>query len=102
MFIARIVLEIQEPHREAFRRFANGEALAARALDGCVEYAFAEDVADPTRVFLYEEWSSKAAFEAYKQSPVFAASGANLRPLLAAPPKSAYYESENVFTAARP
>jgi quinol monooxygenase YgiN len=97
MFVARIALKIQDPQRDAFRRYAAAEGLAPRTLAGCVEYSFCENVSDPTRVLLYEEWASRDAFESYKASPMFAAVGARLQPMLAAAPKSAYYESENIF-----
>lgn len=98
MFIARVELEIKAGEREAFRAYASSEARKVRDLPGCVRYRFTEDVSEPSRVLLYEEWASRAEFEAYKGSPLFAAAGAKLGPMLAAPPASAYYESEDVFT----
>lgn len=68
-------------------------------MEGCVAYAFLEDVGDANSVMLYEEWASRDAFDAYKASPAFVAAGAKLRPMLAEPPKSAYYESEDLFTS---
>ena len=97
MIIARIELELQPSQQPSFRHYARSEAARARVLEGCVRYAFHEDVADPLRVLLYEEWTSREAFEAYKASPLFAEAGQHLRPMLAAPPKSAYYESEDLF-----
>ena len=99
MFIARVSLRIREADRAAFRAYAIEESAQARALPGCVEYAFHEDVAEPARVLLYEEWVSREPFEAYRRSPLFAAAGAHLLPMLAEPPRSAYYESEDVFSA---
>lgn len=99
MFVARVTLKVQNDKMESFRRFAKAEGLDARRLSGCVEYAFCEDIAEPARVLLYEEWESRAAFEAYRSSPAFTASGATLMPLLAEPPKSSYYESDDVFSA---
>lgn len=99
MFIARITLQIRD--HESFRRHAAGEldTAAVRALPGCVTYRFCQDVARPNEVLLYEEWATRADFEAYKASSLFTRVGAGLRPLLAAPPSSAYYESEDLFTA---
>lgn len=98
MFIARVELEIKPSEQDAFRAYASSDALEVRDLPGCVRYRFTEDVSEPSHVLLYEEWSSRAAFEAYKASPLFAAAGAKLRPMLSAPPTSAYYESDDVFT----
>jgi quinol monooxygenase YgiN len=99
MFIARIALKIKDQQRDAFRRFAAADGRAARALEGCVDYCFCEDVADPARVLLYEEWVTRDAFESYKASPVFEAAAARLQPMLAEVPKSAYYESDDLFRA---
>ena len=97
MFIARVALQIQSSHQTAFRSFATSEGKAARALPGCVEYRFCEDVADPTQILLYEEWADRAAFEAYKASKLFTDAGTVLGPMLAAAPRSAYYEADDIF-----
>lgn len=91
MFIARISLVVTD--RDALRAFAGAEVAAARALPGCVDYRFCEDVTSPNRILLYEEWTDRDSFEAYKSSPLFAKAGAAIRPLLAEPPQSAYYDS---------
>jgi len=99
MFIARIELAIKPSERSAFRAYVAEEAPLVRALAGCVRYRFSEDVTEPSHVLLYEEWASRAEFEAYKSSPLFTGAGATLGPMLAAPPSSAYYESDDVFTS---
>jgi quinol monooxygenase YgiN len=101
MFIARVTLRIRPSERGAFRAYVAEETRQARALPGCVEYAFCEDVTDPARVLLYEEWASREQFEAYRASPLFEAAGAQLGPMLEGPPRSAYYESDDVFTACK-
>ncbi len=97
MFIARIALRLRAAQKDAFQAFVCGEGLEARKRPGCVDYSFLEDVTDPARVVLYEEWTNRQAFDAYKASPLFEAIGARLGPMLEAPPKSAYYESDDVF-----
>jgi quinol monooxygenase YgiN len=99
MFVVRVSLKIQSSHGEAFRAYAASEGLEPRKLPGCVEYSFCEDLAEPLRVLLYEEWASRPEFEAYKASSFFAATGTRLRGMLAEPPRSAYYESDDVFAA---
>ena len=99
MFIVRIDLKIAEAARAAFRDYARSGGRDAYALPGCRDYSFCEDLADPTRVLLYEEWATREHFEAYRASTIFEAIGARLRPMLAAPPKSAYYESDDVFAS---
>jgi quinol monooxygenase YgiN len=97
MFIARVTLRIRPSDRAAFRAYAVEESRQARGLPGCVEYSFSEDVGDPARVLLYEEWANREQFEAYRESPLFKAAGAHLGPMLEEPPRSAYYESDDVF-----
>jgi quinol monooxygenase YgiN len=99
MFIARVTLRIRASDRLGFRAYAVEESRRARDLPGCVEYAFFEDVSDAARVLLYEEWANRESFEAYRDSSLFKEAGAHLRPMLEEPPKSAYYESEDVFAA---
>ena len=48
------------------------------------------------RVFLYEEWTDRSAFEGYRTSDYFDRGGAILHPAMADAPDSAYYESERV------
>ncbi|MEO8876857.1 MAG: putative quinol monooxygenase [Polyangiaceae bacterium] len=101
MFVVRVQLKIRENQRERLRAYVTSETAAARSLPGCEEYAFCEDISDPLRVLLYEEWATRSEFEAYKASAIFAASGAALGPMLAEPPRSAYYESEDVFASCK-
>jgi quinol monooxygenase YgiN len=99
MFIARVTLRIRPSEQAGFSAYALEESRQARDLPGCVEYAFYADVGDPARVLLYEEWANREQFEAYRQSSLFKAAGAHLVPMLAEPPRSAYYESEDLFAA---
>ena len=97
MFVVCVTLTLQANHRDSFRDYAGREGLQARNMPGCVEYSFCEDVADPLRVLLYEEWATREDFEEYKSSPFFSATNQRLKALLCAPPKSAYYVAEDVF-----
>ena len=42
---------------------------ASRAEDGCLDYAFARDLADPDTLVLFERWRDRAALEAHGASP---------------------------------
>jgi quinol monooxygenase YgiN len=46
------------PHMEAM-------LAASRAEDGCIEYAYAVDVADPGLIRVFEVWRDQAALEAH-------------------------------------
>jgi quinol monooxygenase YgiN len=43
-------------------------ATATRAEDGCLEYAYAEDVFDPGLVRVFERWRDRAALELHLQA----------------------------------
>src|SRR5262249_17778783 len=99
MFVVRIEMKLRPEQRNAFQDYVRIDGLEARKLPGCVDYSFCEDVGNPLRVLLYEEWSTREQFDAYRASTVFSASGPRLRSMSAEPPKSAYYEADNVFEA---
>lgn len=41
---------------------------ASRAEDGCLDYSFARDLADPDMLVLFERWRDRAALDAHGQS----------------------------------
>nr|WP_247712107.1 putative quinol monooxygenase [Qipengyuania qiaonensis] len=58
---------------------------ASRAEDGCIDYIFARDLADPNTLVVLERWRDRDALEAHGNS----AHMAEFRKLMAAnPPKS--------------
>jgi quinol monooxygenase YgiN len=42
---------------------------ASRAEDGCVEYGYAEDVAEPGLIHVFEIWRDQAALDTHFASP---------------------------------
>jgi len=42
---------------------------ASRAEDGCLTYSYAEDVAEPGLIRVFEAWRDQAALEAHFQAP---------------------------------
>lgn len=42
---------------------------ASRAEDGCIRYAYARDVLDPTVIHVSEAWRDRAALEAHFATP---------------------------------
>ena len=46
---------------------------ASRAEDGCIDYAFASDLADPDSLILFERWRDQAALDAHGKSDHMAA-----------------------------
>jgi (4S)-4-hydroxy-5-phosphonooxypentane-2,3-dione isomerase len=99
VFVVRIDMKLNPSQQEAFHQFVDKGGLEPRRLSGCSNYVFCQAVEDPTRVLLYEEWDTRAQFEAYKNSALFKMANESLRPLLAQPPSSAYYESDDRFAS---
>jgi quinol monooxygenase YgiN len=54
---------------EAFKPHMLAMLTASRAEDGCLEYSYAVDVADPGLIRVYEAWRDQAALDAHFQTP---------------------------------
>jgi quinol monooxygenase YgiN len=52
---------------------------ASRAEDGCLTYSYAEDVAEPGLIRVFETWRDRAALDAHLQTPHLAAWRASWR-----------------------
>jgi quinol monooxygenase YgiN len=55
-----------KPHMAAMRA-------ATLAEDGCLDYGYAEDVATPGLIHVFERWRDQAALDAHFQAPHLAA-----------------------------
>ena len=53
----------------AFRPHMQAMLEASRAEDGCLEYSYAEDVAEPGLVRVFEVWRDQAALDAHFKTP---------------------------------
>jgi quinol monooxygenase YgiN len=49
----------------AFRPHMEAMLAASRAEDGCLEYSYAVDVADPALIRVFEAWRDQAAIDAH-------------------------------------
>lgn len=58
---------------EAFRPHMRAMLEASRAEDGCLEYAYAEDVAEPGLIRVFEAWRDQPALDAHFRTPHLAA-----------------------------
>ena len=54
---------------DAFKPHMQAMLEASRAEDGCLEYAYAVDVADPGLIRVYEAWRDQAAIDAHFKTP---------------------------------
>lgn len=57
----------------AFKPHMQAMLAASRAEDGCYEYSYAEDVAEPGLIRVYEAWRDQAALETHFQTAHMAA-----------------------------
>lgn len=97
MFVVRVALRVKPEVIASFQLHAEQESREVpQRFEGCQRYAFHARVADAEAFLLYEEWSSRESFEAYRTSDYFNSVGARLRPMLSAAPDSAYYSAERV------
>jgi quinol monooxygenase YgiN len=97
MLVVRVALRVKPELLESFQLHAEQESREVpQRFEGCHRYAFHAQVADAEAFLLYEEWSSRDSFEAYRSSDYFATVGSQLRPMLSAAPDSAYFAAERV------
>lgn len=57
----------------AFRPHMLAMLEASRAEDGCIAYSYAEDVAEPGLIRVFEAWRDQAALDAHFETPHMAA-----------------------------
>lgn len=57
----------------AFKPHMLAMLAASRAEDGCLAYSYAEDVAEPGLIRIFEAWRDQAAIDAHFQTPHMAA-----------------------------
>lgn len=97
MFVIRVALRVKPEMLESFQLQAEQESREIpQQFEGCQRYAFYREAADAEAFLLYEEWSSRESFQAYRISEYFESVGSRLRPMLAAAPDSAYYAAQRV------
>lgn len=96
MFVIRIRLSVKPEAKATLLSHMQEEIQGNSKLDGCEAYALYQDAFDEYAFLLYEEWRDVDALNAYKNSDAFKQIMANLSPLMAAKPDSAYYEAELV------
>jgi quinol monooxygenase YgiN len=58
---------------DAFRPHMLAMLEASRAEDGCLAYSYAEDVAEPGLIRVFETWRDKTALDAHFATPHLAA-----------------------------
>ncbi len=97
MFTVRVAATLTDEGRApAFAQLRLESVEVPQRFPGCERFELFVDPDDPRRVFVYEEWADRSAFDGYRTSDYFEQGGAILLPAMASAPDSAYYESERV------
>ncbi|MFF0489310.1 putative quinol monooxygenase [Nocardia sp. NPDC004068] len=55
--------------RERYLEMCHEVVAAARAADGCLDYALGADLLEADRVNVYERWTGRAALDAFREGP---------------------------------
>jgi quinol monooxygenase YgiN len=72
MFVITVEFQIKPAHRESFMREMAANAIASVEREpGCRQFDVCVSGDDPNKVFLYEIYDDRAAFDAHKQMPHF-------------------------------
>ncbi len=69
MVIIEGTVRIPEGKLETARPAMESMIAASRAEAGCIQYAFAVDLVDPTLIRISERWESREALRAHAESP---------------------------------
>jgi quinol monooxygenase YgiN len=63
--------KVHPDDRQTFIDAVIPEMTAAAKLEGCIYYAFAQDLTDPNTFHLLEGWADEAAYERHEQADTF-------------------------------
>ncbi|HEY9234845.1 MULTISPECIES: putative quinol monooxygenase [Phenylobacterium] len=66
-------IRVPAENLQALRPHMRAMVEASRAEDGCIQYAYGEDVLEPGLIRVFEAWRDQAALDAHFQSPHIAA-----------------------------
>ncbi|MDP3853010.1 putative quinol monooxygenase [Phenylobacterium sp.] len=62
-------VRVPSENLERFKPHMLAMLAASRAEEGCIEYSYAEDVAEPGLVRVHEVWRDQACLDAHFQTP---------------------------------
>jgi len=73
MFVLTVQFAIKPEHADAFAEIVIRQAINSKQLEpDCLQFDVCRSESDPTRFFLYEVYTSTAAFDVHKLTPHFA------------------------------
>lgn len=68
MLVIAGTVRVPPQNLERFKPHMLAMLQASRAEDGCIEYSYAEDVAEPGLIRVFEAWRDQAALDAHFQT----------------------------------
>ncbi len=93
MIIIAGPVPVQADKREEAAQVVLRMAELSKAEEGCAQYHFYSDLADPNTFFIFEEWRDAASLAAHNQTEHMAWFRQQLPNLLAGEPKLTRYEA---------
>ncbi len=78
MLIVTGIIDVSDGDAERLKPVIAKMAAASRAEEGCIAYAFYQDLENPNKVRVYEEWVDQDALTAHFQTPHMADFNASL------------------------
>ena len=98
MLIAIVEFDVSSENRAKALAFLENEAQKVRQLKGNENFLAVADQQSPNRAVIIHEWQDAASFSAYKETEIFAASNAFLKPMMLAAPRSRSFDAALVTT----
>lgn len=72
-------LIVEAAAREEYLRDCGDVVDRARRAPGCLDFALSPDILDPSRICVFERWSSQAAVDAFRGAGVGAEQGVAIK-----------------------
>ena len=70
MYVLIVSMKVRREHVDEFLEAALGDAKGSTETEpGCLRFDLLQDQEDPTRIYFYEVYRDRAAFEAHTQTP---------------------------------
>ena len=94
MIVIRVAVHVKPESRARFVEHMQQEAREVRQMVGCQRFELFGHLSDPNQFLLFEEWSDRPSFRAYRDSDYFLRNRDQLFPMVAEKPDTAYYSAE--------
>lgn len=99
MLVALVDIRVVPENRDTALHQLLAEVGKVRAIPGCVTFRPVADPDQPDLLTVLHEWDNGAGFDGYLASDSFARVGAQLRPVMTAPPSSRRYDAALIAPA---